>query len=188
MPQPLILGIVGEKSSGKSVVFHYLGRQRGVLVLRFSDVLNEILRMLNLDERDRAIQGKLAESLRHTFGGGVLVRALLHRAGRSRARLVVLDGIRKLPELRAFRRQRGAKVLYVTAPYELRWQRARRRHQRTDDRVSLKKFIQIEKTYPAEVEIPAVGRRADVRIDNVGSRRELFQRVDAMLKQFGVRL
>lgn len=186
MARPLIVAIVGEKSSGKSIVFQRLGRRRGCVAFRFSDLVNELLIALGLDVRDRVNQMKMAEAMRATFGGGVLVRALMLRASSSKAHVVVLEGIRKKAELKEFRKHPRTKLIYITAPVELRWQRAKRRrnNMRLDDQFSLKQYIAVERTLPSEVEIPVVGRRADVRIDNVGTKRELFAKVDATLKQF----
>lgn len=186
MARPLIVAIVGEKSSGKSIVFERFKRQRGVVAFRFSDLVNELLVALGLDVRDRVNQTKLSEALRHTFGGGIYVRALMRRASATKASVVVLEGIRKLAELKEFRTYPRTRLLYITAPVKLRWERARhRKHNvRLDDHVSLKQYIQIEKTLPSEVEIPAVGRRADARIDNTGTKQELFRQVDAIIKNF----
>lgn len=186
MARPLIVAIVGEKSSGKSIVFQRFGKQRGFVAFRFSDIVNELLTVLGIDVRDRVNQMKMAESMRTTFGGGVLVRALMNRADRSPARVVVLEGIRKLSELREFRKFPRTRLMYITAPVELRWKRAKQRRSnvRLDDQFTLKQYIAVEKTLASEVEIPAVGRRADARIDNVGTKRELFTKVDAIIAKW----
>ncbi len=186
MRRPLIIGIVGEKSSGKSIVFEHLGARRGFVAFRFSDLINELLTALGLDVRDRVNQMKMAESMRTTFGGGVFVRALMLRARASKARVVVLEGIRKKAELKEFRRFPRAKLVYITAPVVLRWQRAKRRRSnvRLDDQFTMKQYVSIEKTLASELEIPAVGRRADVRIDNTGTRKELFRKVDEAITRF----
>lgn len=182
----LILGITGEKSSGKSTVGAYLRKRPRVFFLRFSDVLNNLLEQLHLDPTDRAIQGKLAEALRATFGTGILARAVALEARASAKPLVVVDGIRKPGELAYFRRLPNFRSLYVTAPARLRFERAYRRNTRRDDRVSFAQFQRIERTAPAEVDIPRIGRKADFRIDNVGSETELFAAVDAILKTLRV--
>ncbi len=186
MRPPLIIGIVGEKSSGKSIVFEHLGKRRGYVAFRFSDLINELLIALGVDIRDRVNQMKMAESLRATFGGGVLVRSLMLRAATAKARVVVLEGIRKSAELKEFRKFPHAKLIYITAPVELRWQRAklRRSNVRLDDQFTLRRYIKVEQTLPSEVEIPAVGRHADVRIENTGTKRALFEQVDAAIRRF----
>ncbi len=181
---PLVLGIVGEKSSGKAVVGRYIARRYGFPFVVFSEnVLNVILELLGLDWRDHRVQGRLAEVLRTTYGLDVLARAVLKQVRRQRrAKVVVVDGIRKFGELRFFRRMKNFRLLYVTAPVEFRWRRAYGRNERIDDRVSWAMFRRIE-LLPHEREIPTIGRTADYRIDNTGSTRALYRKVDQIVQQ-----
>lgn len=189
MRRPLILGIIGEKSSGKSVVFQYLRTKRGVFSARTSDVLYDILIRLSLDPTVRLNEANLAEALRSTFGPGVLPRAVMADPRASKSRLIAIEGIRRVAELASLRKLKHFRLLYITAPVELRWHRAkvRRVNKRNDDRASLAEYRRIERTLVTEKEIPRMGRLADVRIDNVGSKRELFQKVDTVLRRFGLK-
>lgn len=177
-----ILGLVGEKSGGKSTVGAYL-RSKGARVVRYSDILADILVRLHLDPQNRRNLGTLAEALRSAFPVGTISRAVMLEAQAVQSKLTVVDGIRKPGELAYLRRLPNFRLLYVTAPPRLRYERARKRNQRRDDRVSYRKFQSIERTYPAEVDIPKLGRRADFRIDNVGTEAELSSKVDAVLKR-----
>lgn len=180
---PLILGIVGEKSSGKAVVGRYIARTYGYPFIIFSEnVLNVMLELLDLDWRDHRVQGRLAEVLRTTFGRDVLARAVLKQVRQQQAKVIVIDGIRKVGELQFLRRLKNFRLLYVTAPMKFRWRRAYRRNERIDDRVSLSEFRRIE-TLPHEREIPKIGGLADFRIDNVGSSKELYKKIDAVMQQ-----
>ncbi len=183
MPQ-LILGIVGEKSSGKAVVGRYIARKYGYPFIVFSkNVLNVMLELLDLDWRDHRVQGRLAEVLRHAYGLDVLARAVLKQVRQQkRAKVIVVDGIRKFGELRSLRRLKNFRLLYVTAPMTYRWRRAYGRNERIDDRVSLSEFRRIE-TLPHEREIPKIGRLADYRIDNVGNTKELYKKIDEVMKR-----
>ncbi len=183
---PIILGLIGEKSGGKSTVGVYL-RSKGVRVIRFSDILTDILVRLHLDPQDRQNLGTLAEALRAAFPTGTLARAAAFEALRGRSSLAVVDGVRKPGELAYLRRMPNFRLLYVTAPVRLRYDRARKRNLRSDDRVGFRKFQSIERTLASEVDIPKLGRRADFRIDNVGTKAELFAAVDALLKRLRVR-
>lgn len=180
----LILGIVGEKSSGKAVVGRYIARKYGYPFVVFSeDVLNVILELLDLDWRDHRVQGRLAEALRTTFGLDVIARGVAKQVRqRTRVPVVVVDGIRKFGELRFFKKLKRFRLLYVTAPAEYRWKRAYGRNERIDDRVSFKEFRRIE-TLPHEREIPKIGRKADFRIDNIGTTQELYRKIDAVIRR-----
>ncbi|MBI4093130.1 MAG: hypothetical protein HY420_04370 [Candidatus Kerfeldbacteria bacterium] len=182
--QPLILGIVGEKSSGKAVAGRYIARKYGYPFIVFSEnVLNVILELLDLDWRDHRVQGRLAEVLRTTFGLDVLARAVLKQVRQQKQKkMVVIDGIRKFGELRLLKRLKNFRLLYITAPMEYRWRRAYGRNERIDDRVSMSEFRRIE-SLPHEREIPKIGRQAEYRIDNVGSTKELYKKIDAVMQQ-----
>lgn len=177
-----ILGLVGEKSGGKSTVGAYL-RSKGARVIRFSDFLADILVRLHLDPQDRENLGALGEALRAAFPAGTIARAVALDAQSGKGTLAVVDGIRKPGELAYLRRLPNFRLLYVTAPPRLRYERAHKRNQRRDDRVSFWKFQSIERTLASEVDIPNVGRRADFRIDNVGTEAELSTKVDVVLKR-----
>lgn len=187
--QPLILGIVGEKGSGKSTLFEYLRRRRGVFSARTSDVLADILKRLSLNPENRLNHARLAEALRSTFGPDILPRVVLADPRARRSRVVAIEGMRRLRELRPLFRRKNFKLLYITAPIELRWRRAqqRRRNKRSDDHVTLAAYRRIERTLITEREIPKMAGLADVRIDNVGTMRELYAKVGAALRRFGLR-
>lgn len=185
MHRPLIIGIVGEKNSGKSIVFKYLKTKRGFFSARCSDVLSGVLRILGLDPNDREQNlARLAEALRSTFGPGVIPFALLKEGRRSGKRVIVIEGMRRLAELAVLRRLPGFRLLFITAPARARWEWARKRALRKDDSVSFKRFVQIERTLITEREIPNIGKLADVRIENAGTKHELFRKVDDAVSRF----
>lgn len=186
MARPLIIGIIGEKCSGKSVVFTYLKRKKGVFSARTSDVLHDILVRLSLDPKDRRNELLLAEALRSTFGADILPRACMADPRAAKNRIVAIEGIRRLRELAPLQHMRRFRLLYVTAPVELRWRRAQKRrvNARHDDRVSLAEYRRIEREYVTEREIPRMGRMADATIENTGTRQELFRKVDAALAKY----
>jgi uridine kinase len=137
----------------------------------------------------RPNNAKLAEALRHAFQADILPQAVLADAKSKRVRLVVIEGIRRLAELAPLRRMKNFKLMYVTAPIEVRWQRAksRRTKKRSDDQVSLAEYRRIERKLVTEYEIPRMGKIADIRIDNLGTRAELFRQVDNVIRSLGVR-
>ena len=186
--KPIILAIVGEKSSGKGTATAYLQRKPGVAVFRFSKVLDDILVRLNLDEHSRENQGRLAEILRNTFGGDVLARSLMTDVRKKRLSIAVLDGVRKPEELRFLRAQPKFMLLFLKAPVTTRWQRAKRRAHRHDDFFSLKKFAAYERTAAFDKYIPSLAKQADIMIENTGTKRDLFRELEAMVGQIKSKL
>jgi dephospho-CoA kinase len=75
----------------------------------------------------------------------------------------------------------GAKIIYVTAPAGIRFVRYQQRHEKTDDgQMTLEQFLEQEKQ-PTEIGIPALGAKADFKIENTGSLEELYAKVDEII-------
>lgn len=182
-----MIGLTGERSGGKTIVYDYLRRQPGILVLRFSKVLEDLLERIHLDPRSRRNEADIADALREKFGGDVLAKALHAEAIRSGKKFIIIDGPRKPAEYRYLRRIPNFRLLYITAPARLRWGRAFRRAHRHDDRVSFRRFQAIERTLSTELDITRYGRRADYKIMNTGTKRQLFADVKAILRRLGYR-
>ena len=176
----MLIGLVGEKFAGKDAAANYLVKQYGAEHLRFSHILDEILNILNLPV-SRRNEIDLGLGLRKIFGGSVLGPALLRRAAKSTAGMVVINGIR-MDESEPVKKA-GAKIIYITAPIELRFQRYQQRHEKTDDGVmSFNQFINQEQEL-TEIGIPDLGKQADFKIDNIGSLEELYKKIDGVVNK-----
>lgn len=174
-----IIGIVGEKLAGKDVMANYLVKKYGAQHFRFSHILDDILVILNL-EISRRNEIDLGLGLRKVFGDDVLVTALKKRAEAATSDLVVVNGIR-LGEFDIVKSWPGAKVVYVTAPAAVRFERYQQRHQKADDAImDFEQFVAQEKEL-TEVGIPALGARADFRIDNTGTLEEFYKKIDEVV-------
>jgi dephospho-CoA kinase len=175
-----LIAITGEKLGGKDSVAHYLRDHYGAVKVVYSDILMEILGILDLPQsrRNTII---LAPALRAAFGGGVLAPAMSKKIKESPADLVVLSGVRDSGEVPAVRKL-GGKILYVTAPFELRYQRFLQRREKHDDgQQSLEEFTEQEQA-PTEIQIPAIGAQADYKIVNDGSLEDLHKKVDEFME------
>ncbi len=175
----LIIGLVGEKLAGKDEVVKYLKSKHETFHIKFSQILDEILQILDLPT-SRRNEIDLGLGLRKVFGPEVLFRALRKRALEVSSPLIIVNGIR-MDEQDKVVKDLGAKMIYVTAPTELRFQRYQNRHEKVDDgQMDFQKFQEQEKE-ATEVGIPALGAKADFRIDNVGSLEELYEKVDKII-------
>lgn len=175
----MIIGLVGEKLAGKDTLSKYLVAKYNASHFRFTHILDEILEVLNL-EISRKNEIDLGLGLRKIFGNHVLVEALEQRVKRSLSSYRVVNGIR-MDELEIVK-EWGAKIIYVTAPLQLRFERYKNRREKADDAVmSFEEFAEQDKG-PTELEIPDLGKRADFRIDNTGTLDEFYKKVDEILK------
>src|SRR6185295_18318783 len=117
----IIVGLVGEKLSGKDTTANYIAEKYSAAHFRFSHILDDILRMLGLDV-SRRNEIDLGLGLRKIFGEHVLVNALWNRAKSSQNEIIVVNGIR-MDEFDVVKGWDGAKIIYVTAPIETRFER-----------------------------------------------------------------
>jgi len=175
-----IIGLVGEKFAGKDAVANYLAEKRGAFHVRFSHLLDEILNVLNLPI-SRRNEIDLGLGLRKIFGNGVLGKALVKRVKESPSELIVINGIR-MDEMKDVK-ELGAKIIYVTAPIETRFERYNLRHDKVDDgKMNFDEFKEQEKE-ETERGIPKLGAEADFRIENTRSLDELYSKVDEILNK-----
>lgn len=171
----MIIGIVGEKLAGKDTAADYLAEKYGAKRFRFSLLLDEILSVLNLPiSRENEI--KLGLGLREIFSPQTLVEALGSRVKKADSEFIVVNGIR-MDEMDTVRTW-GTKIIYITAPVEMRFERYLKRREKTDDgQKDLESFKQ-DDLLPTEKDIPALGAKADIKIDNTGTLEELYIKLD----------
>lgn len=176
----MIIGLVGEKLAGKDTVANYLVGKHNAAHFRFTHILDAILEELNL-EISRKNEITLGLALRKVFGEHVLVNALEQRVKKSLASYRVINGIR-MDELLVVKSW-GAKIIYITAPADIRFQRYMLRREKADDALMDFEQFKHQESGPTELEIPELGKQADYRIDNIGSMEELYRKVDDILKK-----
>ncbi len=180
----MILGLVGEKLSGKDTIAAYLAQRYGAEHFRFSHILDDILRMLNLSV-SRRNEIDLGLSLRKIFGPHVLVEALRKRMESSASDFKVVNGIR-MDEFDVVKAWAGAKIIYITAPSEIRFERYKQRHEKADDAVMDFAHFSAQDQEPTEIGIPALGAKADFKIDNIGSLENLYKKADDIIMKLKV--
>jgi dephospho-CoA kinase len=123
----MIIGLVGEKLAGKDTVAKYLEEKYGAGHFRFTHILDAILEELDLP-LSRQNEIDVGMGMRKTFGEHVLVNALAQRVKKSLSSFKVVNGIR-MDEMDIVKSW-GAKIIYITAPIEIRFQRYCDRHEK----------------------------------------------------------
>lgn len=182
MSTKIILGISGEIASGKDTAGKYLAEKYGALSLRFSQPLRDMLDRLYL-EQNRENMSTFSLHLRRAFGEDILSKVLLNDAEKSKEDFVVVDGVRRLPDIIHMETSEHFYFAYVEASSEKRYERLVQRRQNTDD--ATKTPIQFEKDAKLETElqIASLKERADFVINNDGTLEELHAQVDKMMKE-----
>ncbi len=178
----IVLGLVGEKGSGKQTFADYLKKMakgKKIAHMRFSDILKETLQLWSL-ELTRSNYQKASIAFNKTFGKGTLSNALYQRVMQQPADIVILDGVRWLSDEELINSFPKKYLVYITANPETRWERVTKRGEKAGESdASLEQFMAEEKV-KTETLIPKIGKRADIKIDNNGTLADLERQV----KQF----
>jgi dephospho-CoA kinase len=142
-----ILAFVGAPAAGKTVAAT-VARELGIPIITMGDVIREEVQRCGLPITDENLGG-VANELRAKEGMDAIakrciprIRALAAQALQDAAKLVlVIDGIRGLAEVEAFKQEFGTEFVLVRidAPLELRYARSQARG-RGDDSLALDEF------------------------------------------------
>ncbi len=182
MQRKIIIGIAGSIGAGKGTLTTYLMQQYHAGNVRYSAILQDILRRLDLDYTRRNL-ALLAESLRETFGGDVLSRALVGDVRRADTHIVVIDGIRKKAELDTLRQLDGFIFIFVDADLRVRYERIHQRDEKADDATKTFEEFVADHERAADRDVPSLKQYADYSIDNNGDYATMQARVDAILEK-----
>jgi thymidylate synthase ThyX/predicted NUDIX family phosphoesterase/thymidylate kinase len=176
-----IIGVVGEIGSGKDTFCQYVKENyKNVYFLRFSDALTETLKIF-FDSIKREDQQWLSSQLREKFGGDVLVNALIKKVNNIKDGIIILNGVRRPSDFTALQ-ELGGKIVYITADEKKRWERVVIRKEKADDDVPFERFLELCNA-EAEQQIPLIGKDADFKIDNNGSKDQLFSQIKTIFGQ-----
>ena len=177
----IIIGLVGESGSGKDTVADYLSEKYDAILMRFADPLRETL-SLYVNNISREDLQWFSFALRSRFGNKVLSEALRKKIEPIEEGIVFINGMRVLEDYDFVKSFPNSYVVYVTLDQKSRWERIYNRTEKSDDKVSFEKFQEMERA-EIEVNIPKIGEKADFRIENTGTKEELFTKVDKMINQ-----
>lgn len=180
----IILGFVGEIASGKGTSAAYLMEKYGANDHRFSAPLRDVLNRISIDTTRENLQN-LSSCLRQTFGQNLLAHIITEDAKKDEHKIVIIDGIRRNPDIEYLEKLPEFKLIYITADPKLRFERLLGRGQNSDDKT--KTYDQFLKDHEAEAEkdIPTVSANADYKIINDGELDSLHNKLDEMLKHYG---
>jgi uridine kinase len=171
MTQNIVIGLVGEKGSGKGTFAAHISEiqpEKRIISLRFSDLLRETLDLWHIPSTRMNLQ-KIVVIMEETFGTGLLSNAIYERISKLDADIVIVDGVRWKTDVSLIRRFKNNFLVYVTASPQIRYRRTVARAEK--DGESDASFEQFEREEQAKNEllIPKIGADADYTIKNEGT-------------------
>lgn len=163
-----IIGLVGEKGSGKDTFAHFLSdliKEKKVAHIRFSDLLKQTLNLWDLSISRSNLQ-KIAQLLEDGFGPGTVAHGIETQIQKTDTDIIILDGIRWLPDVELLKKFPNHTLVYITADSKLRFERLKTRGEKDDEsRMSFGQF-QREEQAKNELLISEIGKEADYKITN----------------------
>lgn len=175
----MIIGLIGEKLAGKDTAAQYLVTKYEARHIRTSQILDELLQVLGLPiTRQNEIDA--GRGMEMVFGPTIIGETVRKRVTASNAPITIINGLRLADQFEDAKAL-GAKIIYITAPPEVRFQRSLERTEESkDSAVTLEDFMAQDKTW-TEKNIPEFGAKADYKIENIHGLDELHKNIDEIV-------
>lgn len=179
----MIIGVVGQPSSGKDTVADYLA-SKGFLHINSSDLIREEMRELGIETTRPNISQFVINKRKERGPGYLAEKALLVAKGNA-----VISGLRNVEEIRILRENKLGNFILIAieAPIEVRYERLKARG-RIGDNISFDQFQAEENVErngaPDTHQVDQVIGLADVAINNDGSQDDLKKKIDKVLEKY----
>src|SRR5215471_3381790 len=176
----MLIGLTGRNASGKGEVAKYL-EKKSFYYCSLSDVIrDEIRRRAHELSRENMIE--TGNELRQKFGPGVLAHRILEKIEDDKHYIV--DSIRNPAEVEALRTTKNFKLIRVTAPIEVRFERLKNRG-REGDPTNFERFRELEQREMQGNEnsqnLLKVEAMADEELINDGVLETLYHQIDRLI-------
>ncbi|MFA6254460.1 MAG: AAA family ATPase [Patescibacteria group bacterium] len=180
--EKIIIGFIGKIAAGKGTVGQYLKEKQNASIHRFSTMLRDIADRLYIEQSRENLQ-KISGALRQNFGDDVLAKVMAQDVKRDDAKVIVIDGVRRKPDIKYLREIPGFHLVYIYTKQELRYERLVKRGENVDDtKKTLEQFKQDE-LQEAEQQIDEVIKLTRYTIDNNGDLTHLYHQIDDILEK-----
>lgn len=180
MDNRIIIGLTGQIACGKGVIKKHLMEKYDASDYRFSTILRDLLKRLHL-EATRENLMNISTILRQNFGEDLLASAMAEDIKNDTSPFMVIDGIRRLADIKFLKTIPGFKLIRIVANEKLRHERVVSRNENVgDDKKTFADFLE-DQQQETEIQIPEVMAAADYEIINESSLEELDKEVDDII-------
>lgn len=178
----IILGLVGEIASGKGTTAKYLQDKYNGKTHRFSTMLRDVAHRMHLEESRENLQ-KLSTAFRQYFGDDILAKTIYHDVSEDAEALVVIDGIRRYPDIERLSTLPEFKLVYIETSAENRYKRIVERGENIDDKNKTFEEFQKDHNYETEKDIVGLKTKAHFIITNDSSFDDLYLQIDKIINE-----
>jgi len=182
MSQKIIIGFTGLIASGKGTAAKYFETNYQASTYRFSTMLRDGLDRFYLPHT-RENMVKFSESMRQTFGQDIMAKVIAEDASRDENDIVIVEGIRRMPDITYLRQLPNFKLISLTAEPTTRHTRLVKRRENPDDETKTYEQFLADHQLPTELTIPEVMSHADIQIDNNGDMQKLYEQLNQLISK-----
>lgn len=183
--EKIVIGLTGPQAAGKGTIAAYLKDRYGAASFRFSSPLWSVLDYLGIaPTRDALI--KLSEILRSTFGEEILAVGLAQQIKQTENTFIVVDGVRRSEDITTLSNVSAFHLIGIDAPPEIRYERALARNEKPEEAtITYEQFLAVEQR-STEVTARALLPKAEIILDNSGTREQLVAQMDIFLQSLHI--
>lgn len=179
----IVIGITGTLGAGKGTIVDYLVNKKGYRHYSVSGYLKERLIEKGL-ESNRDNLRIIANEIRTRYGPDYITKKLFIKAKKQNAN-VVIESIRNPKEAEFIKSQKNGYLFAVDVNCKTRYLRIQKRASEKD-KVTFKKFCGQEKKElqskdPNAQNLPKCILMADFKLDNNGTIKQLYEKVEKVL-------
>lgn len=181
----IILGFVGDLAAGKGTVAQYLQKKYSCQTYKFSTMLRDVLDRIYVEKTRENLQ-ELSTFLRAEFGQDVMSKVIAKDVEKDPHSIAIVDGVRRPSDISYLKELSGFSLIYITADPVLRHKRLMQRNENQgDDKKTYEQFLKDEQS-EADSLISELGKNARFTIVNNGTKEELFEKIEDILKEIHI--
>ena len=180
--EKIILGITGEMACGKGTAAKYLAEKYQAKSFRFSTMLRDVTRRMHQEESRDNLQN-ISTCLRQCFGEDILAKVMAEDVKKDESEIIVIDGVRRLPDIKYLREIKGFKLIYIETDLEKRYERIVKRGENSDDSNKTFAEFKLDQEKEAEQQIRGLKFEASFVVDNNGSFEDLYKQLNNIIQK-----
>lgn len=178
----VIIGLTGEKLSGKGTMSDYLIKKYSAKHYRFSKILDDIIKRLYLP-KTRENQIDIALALREKFGNEILAHVLKKDIENDKQNICVIDGIRFWEEYHILKNLDNFILIYITAPLIKRFKRTEKREDKLDEKNITLEYFEKQEKAPTEIIIKEIAEKSDYQIINNADLNSFYAQIEGIMQK-----
>lgn len=181
MSEKIILGFTGLIASGKGTAAKYLKEKYNAEIFRFSTMLRDVLDRLYL-EQSRKNMSDISRVLREHFGQDLMAKVMAKDVESSSFQLIVIDGIRRMDDVKSLRELPNFKLVSIEAAMKTRYDRLVGRGENPDDKIKTWEEFEADHQLETELTILDTMKAADIIINNNSDLENFQKQLDQLVK------